>query len=176
MSVEERYKITRRPITKLMPGKKHELEDEMNVTRNECSRPPQRFRHLLADKMSRQLRFVMMLKLEYVMYVAGRHCLRPSQRFRHLMSAKMSRQLRFVMVTKLEHVMNVTRRHFSGPSQRFRHLMTAQPDLRNQSSRTEDTALMTPTPTVWRASRGPRTGAEEEQRKAKRLDMIVNLA
>ena len=51
-----RYKITSRSTTQLMPGKKTKqllfvmmpkLEDVMNVTKRDCSRPPQRFRHLM---------------------------------------------------------------------------------------------------------------------------------
>jgi hypothetical protein len=39
----------------------------MNVVREDCLRPSQRSKHLMTDKMSEQLRFVMVPGQEYVM-------------------------------------------------------------------------------------------------------------
>ena len=44
--------------------------------------------HLMTDKLTKQLRFVMMAKAEYVMNKTRTHCSRLSQRHRQLMTAQ----------------------------------------------------------------------------------------
>ena len=89
MSEEERYKITRRSITQLMPGKKT--------------------KQLLFMTMSHRSKTTMLMRpqLGYVKEVV-RHALRTSAM--ELMSDKISIQLRIVMMPELEDVINVTRK------------------------------------------------------------------
>jgi hypothetical protein len=118
----------------------------MNMTREDYSRPSQRSKHLMTDKMSKQPRFVMIPMAEYVMNKTRTDCSRPSQKSRHLMTDKMSKQPRFVMIPMAEYVMSKTRTDCSRLSQWYRQLMTAQPDPRDWSSQHQDVAIMTTVP------------------------------
>ena len=58
------------------------------MTRENCLKPSQRSQHLMTDKMTKQLRFVMVPKPEYVMHKTRTNCVRLSQRYRQQMTAQ----------------------------------------------------------------------------------------